>query len=235
MSLYSLSPLIRRARHSHWLPLAASAVIGGCAVLAVAYLLWPTWTARRGGSDPNTLPVTVGNTLFNVPTRAIRMRLQKRTGPQERIDLAFIFPSLEPPAAPKHITAETAEAELPQIDRIFLTIAVHRDALSPDERLQTIYPRYFDSATARTEDGLSWQNFEVGTPYSGEDLVTAASPPHFVARCSRDADTPGICMSERRIGDADLVFRFPRDWLSRWRDVAGAMETLVKRMRGPGG
>jgi hypothetical protein len=234
MSLYSLSPLVRRARHSNWLPLAASAVIGGCAVIAVVYLLWPTWTARRDGSDPNTLPVTVGNTLFNVPTRSIRMRMQKRTGPQERIDLSFVFPSLEPPAAPKHVTAETAEAELPQIDRIFLTIAVHRDALSPNERLQTIYPRYFDSGKVRVEDGLRWQSFEEGSPYNGEDLVTASSP-DLVARCSRDGDTPGMCMSERRIGDADLVFRFPRDWLSRWRDVAGAMETLVTRMRGPGG
>ena len=88
MSLYSLSPLVRRARHSHFLPLAASAVIGGCAVVAVVYLLWPTWTVGRG-SDPASLPVTVGNTLFNVPTKAVRMRLQKRTGPQERVDLAI--------------------------------------------------------------------------------------------------------------------------------------------------
>lgn len=233
MSLYSLSPLVRRARHSHWVPLTVSAVIGGCAVVAVVYLLWPTWTVGRG-SDPNALPVTVGNTLFNVPTKAIRMRLQRRTGPQERVDLAFVFPSLEPPAAPKHVAAETVEADLPPIDRIFVSIAAHHDALSPNDRLQTIYPRYYDSATARSEDGLTWQTFEDGTPYSGEDLVTSASP-HFVARCSRDADTPGMCMSERRIEGADLVFRFPRDWLSRWRDVAGAMETLVTRMRGPHG
>ncbi|WP_458760453.1 hypothetical protein ACSVBT_06545 [Afipia sp. TerB] len=234
MSLYSLSPLVRRARHSHWLPLAASTVLGGCAIVAVVYLLWPTWTAGRGGSDPDSLPVTVGNTLFNVPTKAIRMRLQKRTGPQERVDLAFIFPSLEPPAAPKRVTAETVESELPPIDRIFLSIIAHHDALSPTERLQTIYPRYYDSATERTDDGLTWKSFEAGSPYSGEDLVTTASPA-LVARCTRDGDTPGICMSERRIGDADLVFRFPRDWLSRWHDVAGAMETLVKRMRGAGG
>ncbi|KQW22520.1 hypothetical protein ASC80_03825 [Afipia sp. Root123D2] len=233
MTLFSLSPLARRARHSHLLPLVASTVIGGCAIVAIAYLLWPTWNAGRG-NEPDTLPITIANTLFNVPTKAVRMRLQKRTGPQERVDLAFVFPSLEPPAAPKHVTAETVETELPSIDRIFVSIAAHHDALSPDERLRTIYPRYYDSAKARSEDGLTWQSFEEGSPYSNEDLVTAASP-NFVARCSRDADTPGMCMSERRIEEADLVFRFPRDWLSRWRDVAGAMETLVARMRGPRG
>ena len=57
----------------------------------------------------------------------------------------------------------------------------------------------------------------------------------MVARCTRDAATPGMCLSERRIDGADLTFRFPRSWLAQWRDVAGAMDKLTTQLRGPRG
>jgi hypothetical protein len=57
----------------------------------------------------------------------------------------------------------------------------------------------------------------------------------MVARCTRDAATPGMCLSERRVDGADLTFRFPRSWLAQWRDVAGAMERLTAQLRGPRG
>ena len=68
----------------------------------------------------------------------------------------------------------------------------------------------------------------------GADLVYASSP-QIIARCTRDAKTPGMCLSERRIEGADLTFRFPRDWLTKWRDVAGAMDQIIARMRRPHG
>ena len=51
--------------------------------------------ARGAASAPARLPVSVGATLFNVPTAAIRMKIQRHSGPQERVDLSFVFPSLE--------------------------------------------------------------------------------------------------------------------------------------------
>jgi hypothetical protein len=44
-----------------------------------------------------------------------------------------------------------------------------------------------------------------------------------------------MCLSERRVDGADLTFRFPRSWLSQWRNVANAMERLASQMRGPRG
>ena len=158
----------------------------------------------------------------------------KRTGPQERVDLGFVYPSLEAPEAPRHVTVETAEENLPDIDRIFLSIAAHRDALSPDERTRTIYPRYLDPNSGRLADGLSMRAFRDNTPYAGEDLVYAASP-QIVARCTQDGKTPGMCLSERRIEGADLTFRFPRAWLAQWRDVANAMDRIISGMRTPRG
>lgn len=217
------------ARHSHLVPLVAMGAIGACAIGIVAYLLWPTWGVEKL-DDPSRLPVSIGNTLFNVPTKAIRVKVQKRTGPQERVDLNFVYPSLEAPEAPRHVTVETVEDNLPEIDRIFLSIAAHHDALSPDERVRTIYPRYLDPNSGRLEDGLSVRAFRDNTPYASEDLVYAASP-QIVARCTRDAKTPGMCLSERRIEGADLTFRFPRAWLAQWRDVAGAMDQIIGQMR----
>lgn len=237
MALSSSTPSrpapVRRAQRSHLVPLLTMGAIGTCAIAVVAYLLWPTWGLEKAG-DPDRLPISIGNTLFNVPTQAIRMKLQKRTGPQERVDLNFVYPSLEVPEARRPVSAETVEENLPEIDRIFLSIAAHHDALSPDERTRTIYPRYLDQNAGSLQDGLSIRPFRDNTPYANEDLVYASSPT-IIARCTRDAKTPGMCLAERRIEGADVTFRFPRDWLSKWRDVATAMDQLIGRMRRPHG
>jgi hypothetical protein len=158
------------------------------------------------------------------------MTIQRHSGPQERVDLAFGYPSLDSPDAPKHVTAETVEQADRSIDRIFLSIAAHHDALAPDMRVRTIYPRYLDQASSPFADGLVMRAFRDTTPYSGEDLFVADDGPSLTARCTRDAATPGMCLSERRIEGADLTFRFPRSWLTQWRDVANAMERLTLQL-----
>ena len=222
-------PHTQRRQRSHLTPFAVAGGIGLAAILIVAYLLWPTWDVEKP-ADPSHLPMMIGGTPFNVPTKAIRVKLQKRTGPQERVDLNFIYPSLDPPEARSHVTADAVDESAPQIDRIFLSIAAHNNALAPDERMRTIYPRYLDSNPARVTDGLSMRPFRDNTPYTSEDLVYAGTP-QIIARCTRDASTPGMCLSERRVDGADLTFRFPRSWLAQWRDVASAMDQLVSRMR----
>ncbi|WP_342740364.1 hypothetical protein [Bradyrhizobium sp. B117] len=235
MTMFSAAPLRspRTRTLAHVVPIVLGGIAAAGAVALVAYLLWPTWGAG-GASAPDKLPVSVGGTLFNLPAAAIRMKIQRHTGPQERIDLDFLYPSLEPPGAPKHVTADTVEAAVQSIDRIFLSIAAHHDALSPEQRTTTIYPRYLDQATTQPEDGLTMRMFRADTPYGSEDFYSATNPA-LTARCTRDASTPGMCLSERRVGGADLTFRFPRGWLSQWREVAEAMEKLTTQLRGPKG
>src|ERR1700751_4431690 len=232
MTVFSSSPSSVRVwrQTSHLLPIIAGVGLGLVAIALVAYLLWPTWRTESVG-DPGQLPVSVGGTLFNVPTEAVRMKIQRHSGPQERIDLAFNYPSLTPPAATKHITADMVEQAIQPGDRIFTSIAAHHDALSPDTRVRTIYPRYLADSATQLENGLTLRAFRDGTPYAGEDLFSAASPP-LNSRCMRDAATPGMCLSERRIGGADLTFRFPRSWLAQWRDVADAMDRLSAQLHG---
>ncbi|MDO8398990.1 MAG: hypothetical protein Q7T45_14330 [Bradyrhizobium sp.] len=210
-------------------------MVGGavtaCAIAVIGYLLWPTF-GPRASSSPERLPVSVGATLFNVPTMAVRRKIQRHSGPQERVDLSFTFPALEAPDAPKHVSADTVEESIQPIDRIFLSISAHHDTLAPDARVRTIYPRYLEKASPSEQDGLTMRAFRDGTPYSNEDLFLAKAP-NLTARCTRDAATPGMCLSERRIDGADLTFRFPRSWLAQWRDVANAMDRLTRQLGGP--
>src|ERR1043165_9518027 len=115
MTVFSEAPF--RSPRAHVVPIVLGGIAAACAIALVAYLLWPTW-GTSGANAPDKLPVSVGGTLFNLPTTAIRMKIQRHSGPQERIDLDFLYPSLEPPGAPKHVTADTGEAAVPSIDRI---------------------------------------------------------------------------------------------------------------------
>jgi hypothetical protein len=222
----------RRNPRAHLVPIVGAATVTAAAIALVAYLLWPTW-GTDVSNGPLRLPVSVGGTLFNVPTAAVRMKIQRHSGPQERVDLSFNYPSLEAPEAQRHVSADTVDDKVQPIDRIFLSISAHHDSLAPDMRLRTIYPHYLERAST-VDDGLSMAAFRDGSPYSGEDFFTASAPA-LVARCTRDVTTPGMCLSERRVDGADLTFRFPRSWLSQWRDVAGAMERLTVQLHGPRG
>jgi hypothetical protein len=223
----------RKDPRGHMVPIMLAGMVTAGAISLVAYLLWPTWGAEAS-SNPARLPVSIGGTLFNVPTTAVRMKIQRHTGPQERVDLSFAFPSLGAPDAPKHVSADTIEEAVLPIDRIFLSISAHHDTLTPEERLRTIYPRYLEQTSTPGQDGLTVHAFRDGTPYSNEDLFLANTP-GLDARCTRDATTPGMCLSERRVEGADLTFRYPRSWLAQWRDVASAMDRLTAELHGSKG
>jgi hypothetical protein len=235
MTLFSTAQHIarntRKDPRGHMLPIMLACAVAAGAIVLVAFLLWPTWEPEVS-SDPARLPMSIGGTLFNVPTAAIRMKIQRRSGAQERIDLNFAFPSLQVPEAPKHVSADSVEDAVQPIDRIFLSISAHHDSLAPDARVRTIYPRYLEEAATPGQDGLTMRAFRDGSPYGNEDLFFASTP-NINARCTRDAATPGMCLSERRIEGADLTFRFPRSWLEKWREVADAMDRLTLQLHGP--
>ena len=213
----------------------------GAAAGCVSYLLWPTWPSEPPALDVPALPVTVGGTLFEVPSAAIRAKLQRHAGQHERIDLVFSWPQLSPPPPnnravrdnhpidEENATAALAEAEN---DRLFVTIAALAGVLPPLERLRTIYPRYVAAQAAAGPDGLAVLPFRSGTPYDGEDLVYAASnPEQFFARCTRAAGAvPGTCMSERALDGAQINIRFPRGWLNDWRNVAAGFDRLATQL-----
>src|SRR3954453_18205477 len=189
------------------------------AAVFVALVLWPRWPGAAVAPDAPSLPITVGGVLFNLPPAAIRVPMQRHPGAQERVDLAFLWPSLAPPDP----SAKPAPTEaVPPIDRLFITIAPPSIALVPAERVKSVYPRYLAETQYDGPDGLKVISFRDGTPYQAEDLFfDPATQPGFVVRCSRPggAGTPGMCLYERRIEGADITLRFPSDSLTQWRAV----------------
>ena len=236
MSMFSTARrngVIARSKGASALPIALAALAVTASIALVVYLLWPTWGAV-GSSEPSRLPISIGGTLFNVPAAAIRMKIQRHSGAQERIDLNFIYPTLDPPEPAKRLGEDTIETALPPIDRLFVSVEAHHDTMAPDIRVRTIYPRYLEQGSTPGIDGLTMRAFREQTPYAGEDLFFANSP-GLSARCTRDATTPGMCLSDRRVDGADLTFRFPRSWLAQWRDVADAMDRLTVQLHGSKG
>jgi hypothetical protein len=229
---------LRRKSRSLLLPLALLVVLVAAAGSFVSYELWPTWQKASIGLDAPAVPVTVAGVVFNVPPAAIRALVQRHPGAHERIDLVFLWPSLLPPDA-------DAEAGKPAVigedgalpapsggDRLFVTIAGLGAALTPAERLRTIYPRYIEAQATAGPDGLAILPFRAGTPYEGEDLVyLAEKPEQFFARCSRPVRTvPGTCIHERSLQAAEITLRFPREWLSDWRNVAADFDRLMEKL-----
>ena len=206
------------------------ALIAGAAAL-IALVLWPRWPGTAVAPDAPALPITIGGVLFNVPPAAIRVPMQRHSGAQERLDLAFLWPSLQPPDPNTRLApVETA----PPIDRLFITVEAQTIALPPSERVRTVYPRYLADTQFDGPDGLKVIPFKEGTPYQNEDLFfDPAAQPGFVVRCSRPgaAGTPGMCLYERRIENTDLTVRFPSDWLTGWRAVNEGIGKLLGNLK----
>ena len=232
-------PTLRRSRRGVlMLPIAFLALLVVGAGIFVSFVLWPTWPSGPIPLNAPAIPITVANVLFDVPPAAIRAAVQRHPGPHERIDLAFLWPSLTPPPTGKGAEQQPADNDgaAPADDqRLFVTIAGLGPVLPPAERLRAIYPHYIETQAAAGPDGLAILPFRAGTPYQGEDLVyLATNPEQFFARCSRQIGAiRGTCLHERLIDTAEVTVRFPRNLLDDWRGVAAGIDRLVGQLHPP--
>ncbi len=235
----------RRAASFLLAPFALLAGFGLAGAGLVAYLLWPTWSGAPVALDAPALPITVAGVLLEIPPAAIRVAVQRTPGPHERVDLAFSWPSLKPPAAdpppiglpPIPSPENRPPAVPPDIigNRLFVTVQPRGSELPPNARLRDIYPRYIEQQATAGPDGLAIVRFRTGTPYDGEDLIYAsAAPDQFFALCTRQSGlVPGICIREVTIEAAEASLRFPRKWLEDWKTVAASFDRLVAQLHPP--
>jgi hypothetical protein len=235
----SQTALRRKRRSVLTLPFALLAFLVLAAGTFVSYALWPTWTRNAVSPAAPEVPITVSGVLFEVPPAAIRIAFQRQPGPQERIDLAFQWPSLTPPPAdakepalPVSQAGDDSAGHAVTRGRLFVTIAGLGKVLPPAARLRGIYPHYVEPEATIGPGGLAILPFRDGTPYAGEDLVyLAGNPEQFFARCTRQASVmPGTCLHERLIQSAEMTLRFPREWLDDWRNVAAGFDRLVAQL-----
>jgi len=220
----------RRTGHNPIMaPLLLFGVVTLLAGFYVAYILWPRWPQGVVSLNAPSFPIVVSGVTFNVEPAAIRIGVQRRPGVQQRVDLSYLWPSLVPPDP---AVKPTVGAPLDPNERVFVTLSSGDATLPLMERVQTIYPRYLVPQPVVGFPGLTYRGFRDDSPYQGEDLVFESNAPeHFLARCSRKGVTnSGVCLLERRIGNADITFRFPRDWLPDWENVAKGVDRLVARL-----
>jgi hypothetical protein len=210
-------------------PLLLIAATAFISIAYIAYVLWPRWPDVPVALDAPSLPITIAGVTFNIEPAAIRMTVQRKPGTQERVDLNYLWPSLQPPDP---ANKPTVGAPVNPNERLFVTIASGDTTLPLMERVQSIYPRYLVPTPTAGPDGLTLRGFRNGTPYQGEELAfESQQPAHFLARCSlRGVVNSGSCLLERRVGNADVIVRFPRDLLNDWRQVAAGIDTLMTRL-----
>jgi hypothetical protein len=226
----------RRKRNGHnplLAPLLVFAALGAVAAVYVGYVLWPRWPEAAVARDAPALPIVIGGAAFNIEPAAIRMPVQRRPGTQDRVDLAYLWPSIKPPDP----TAKATVGEpVDPNERLFVTIQNGEITMPLMERVQNIYPRYLVAEPTAGPEGLTLRGFRDGTPYQGEELVfESQTPEHFLARCSnKGVINSGNCLLERRVCDADVTIRFPRDWLSDWQSVARGIDQLMARLHPDG-
>jgi hypothetical protein len=222
-----------RKRHRTAGPVTGPVLLFAAATLVaaiyVAYVLWPRWPDVPASLDAPSMPVVIAGATFNIEPAAIRVSAQRHAGTQGRVDLAYLWPSLMPPDPTRK---PTVGAPVDPNERVFITIQAADGTLPLLERVQTIYPRYLVAEPVAGPPGLTLRGFRDDTPYAGEELVfESIAPEHFLARCSlRGVVNLGSCLLERRIGNADITVRFPRDWLTDWQSVANGVDRLIARL-----
>lgn len=209
---------------------AALVVLAALALVYVMYALWPQWPDAPPESNEPALPVVVGDVLFRIPPAAIRQNVQRRAGRQERVDLAFLWPSIEPSAPANDAHSDPALSAAP---RLFVSITAAPSAMTPLERLKTIYPRYLEPNASAGPGGLTVIAFRADTPYRGEELFyDVQAPERFIARCTRDiGPAQGNCLYERFLGTTVVTVRFSRAWLADWPGVLKAIDGIIDRLQ----
>lgn len=196
------------------------------AILAVV-LVW--WRAERGRETAETEPTPVaieiaGHTLA-VPMNTIRFPAQRTPGPQERLDLAVLFPEWQgrtPANAARFDATEGAS------DVIWVTLAPAGREMDQAARLATVYARLFvgEPLEAEADLGLVGRHLSPQAGYVGEEVWFEPGVVHpFVARCWPLVPNGPVttCLNEEIVDGLMIGRRFPRSRLAEWREIRSGL------------
>jgi hypothetical protein len=228
-------------RRSGWLiPLAVFAVTAILSGAVLIYYLAPTPAALIGNRPAPTartdaVSLSVGGVNFSIPSNYIRYRAARRGGMQSQVALYAALPDFRgySDADSQIFSGNAADSPV-----VYILLHEEQLKLSEQDRFQRIYLGYLlNSRGLPGPFGLTQYVFRDNSGYRGEDLFVGRFGTRMVVlRCVRMSDSvpSPSCLRETRLAHhAGLSYRFKRAQLSRWREIASGVDTLVHSfMRG---
>lgn len=226
-------PAIRQ-RPGWLIPAAVFVVTALLSGMVLLYYLGPAPTSfieehpsPIARTDP--VPLSVGGVTFSIPQNYIRYRSARKGGTFTQVALFAALPDFR-----GYTDADARTFAGNAADSLVINILLHEEQLklSEADRLHRIYLGYVLDPTGKPAPfGLRQYEFRDDSGYRGEDLFVGRLGTHLIVlRCVRlSAEVPSpSCLRETRLAHhAALSYRFKRAQLSRWREVASGVETLV--------
>lgn len=182
-------------------------------------------------TDPGPVAVAVGPVSMAVPRNMIR-EYPLAHGNVSQLDLRLHWPTME---GFSELRSDAFRTNDERSTILYATLRPSNGVLSPQERQRLVYTRLLEQQALAGPAGLIATPFGIGHGYDGEILYMSpdgAAP--FVARCAQEGaagqatGVPPTCIVEFRTADGiDVLYRFRRHLLSRWRAIDAAMRKTV--------
>jgi hypothetical protein len=202
----------------------AQFLVGLALVLALGAGGFAMWRSLRphGGRD-NQATTWLGRIALVYPPSFARFPQGKSGGRLDKLELAVILPEFKPAGdVMQTLPAAGAVAEKPIM---FITIEPEQRTVAPADRVGQLYSNFLEPEALAQDSGLMMRRFQENAPFAGEDLYF--DPPEgrkFAARCARPAhvadNLPETCIAAQRMDGLDIEYRFSRDALVYWEQIA---------------
>lgn len=216
------------------------AIVGGAVLILSVFFLYYYFGPTTGeilGTDPeaststHTIETTIGDLTFNVPVNYTRIPAQRSGGKQKEIALHALLMDLTPFTTEKKHLFDSNEA-----DANVMHFRIHErgKTLPATRRLDSIYVRYFESATQATpENPLEHYTFVDTSGYRDQDLFVfwpeAGEP--LLLMCFRETGVIVNPSCSRTLSLSDgtmLTYRYKRPYQTKWREIDNMLVALVR-------
>lgn len=221
--------------HSGWLiPLGVFVVTAALSGAVLLYYLAPRPASLIHEHPVPTastapVPLSLGGVAFSIPSNYFRYQSGRAGGARDEVALFTALPDFR---GYSDAEAQTFAGNAPDSPVIYILLHEEELKLSEMDRLTRVYLGYVASPGGKGGPfGLAQYAFRDDSGYRGEDLfVGRIGTGLVVLRCVRVA--PAVqspsCLRETRLARrAAISYRFKRAQLSRWREIATGVDTLM--------
>lgn len=222
----------KRASATVWLLRATTAcfIIAGAIVLGDMVLGWTRNFGDLDGrtADPTPMVVFVGGQRLTVPANMFRFENQRTIEPQQQVDLAVHWPSLDGygPAHREAFLDGSAEAPL-----LFVTIKKRDTATDSAGRLANVYQHFFQPGALPAPEGLVGRRLSEDSGLGGEEVYfEAGSTAPFTTHCLAPDGSgyPAPCLTEIHAGEnLSVQIRFRKGLLADWAAIKSSTRGLI--------